>query len=389
MKRLFIISALFGALGAGELDNFLSPTYNELFDAQLKKSLKQKDYNKLSWISPVTLSFQRSWSNQIEGGWHPYNSYSIGIEQAIFKGGGIYYGVKYANSNYSLARATISQQKAKLGASAAELLYKYKATYLSIKKIKLQIENSKIEIKRAKELYDAGLYGSEVLDSSLSKESEANIALMQLKANLEDVRAAYKKITAKEPKLKDLHRVKMPSRDRFLEANTNLLIATLNRDSKRVYAKVVRSKYLPSVSLGARYTKVSNAQPRTKDAFTNYSLKVSMPISVNMGNDLEVAKLDTIVSSIELKQKRHEASIDYDRVVKRVKIIDRKIHFANRDKQAYKRLLKSTKEQYRAGQKSILDLKVLQNSLKMKEIEIELYRIDREIEILKLYESMK
>jgi len=389
MKRL-LLPLLFGAtLNANELENFLSPTYNELFDTELKKSFAQSKYNSLSWISPVTLGFERSWSNQIEGGWHPRNSYSIGIEQPIFKSGGIFYGIKYAKSNYSLAKATTIGQKVKLNTQAHELVLQIKQLKLSIAKLKLQIKNAKIEIKRAKELFDAGLFSSVELDNALIKKDEANIALFDLEANLANLIASFKKVSNKDINSIKLPKVRLLSKDEFLANNIDIDIAKAKRQSSKNYAKMVRSKYLPTVSLGARYTKISNAQPHTKDAFTNYSLKVSMPISVNTSNDLEVAKLDSIIDGIKIKNTKIAQSIDYDTTLKRVKSIEQKIAIANKQIKAYKRLYKSTNEQYKAGQKSIDDVNLIKNSLKIKKLDKYIYTYAKSIEILKLYEKVR
>jgi len=389
MKRLLLPPLFALALNANELENFLSPTYNELFDTELKKSFVQSKYNSLSWISPVTLGFERSWSNQIEGGWHPRNSYFIGIEQPIFKSGGIFYGIKYAKSNYSLAKATTIGQKVKLNTQAHELVLQIKQLKLSIAKLKLQIKNAKIEIKRAKELFNAGLFSSVELDNALIKKDEANIALFDLEANLANLIAAFKKISNKDINSIKLPKVRLLTKDEFLANNIEIDIAKAKRQSSKNYTKMVRSKYLPTISLGARYTKISNAQPHTKDAFTNYSLKVSMPISVNTSNDLEVAKLDSIIDGIKIKNTKIAQSVDYDTTLKRVKSIEQKIAIANKQIKAYKRLYKSTNEQYKAGQKSIDDVELIKNSLKIKRLDKNIYTYAKSIEILKLYEKVR
>jgi len=55
-KVLFSFALFFSILSAKELNNFLSNSYNELFDTQLQKSLKESDYNSISWISPIMLN---------------------------------------------------------------------------------------------------------------------------------------------------------------------------------------------------------------------------------------------------------------------------------------------------------------------------------------------
>ena len=388
MRKFLFLVFLSIELFSYELGNFLSPNYSELFGLQLQKSKTQEKLNSLSWISPIIFSFQRNWSNQIEGGWHPYNSYSIGIEQPIFKSGGIFFGIKYAKSSYYLAKYKIIQQKVNLNTQAAQLLFQIEQTKLNLQKLKLQIKNSNIEIKKTKELFDAGLYGSEVLENALVRGDEANIAYLNLEAELETLKAAFKKISNRDLNNISLPKLRLLSLQEYMNNNLDIKIALAKRLSSKYYKSVVRSKYLPTISVGARYTKISNAKPQTKDAFTNYNLKISMPISINMKNDLEIAKLDNLISQIDLKNIRKAQKIEYQTVLKRLKIINNKIKLSKKEANAYKRLLKSTKELYRAGQKSIDDVNMIKNSLKIKLLDIKIFKIQKDLELLKLYSKV-
>ncbi len=388
MRKIVLSFAFSSLIFASELGNFLSPLYNDIFELEQKKSLTQKKLNSLSWISPITLSFERNWNNQIVDGWHPRNSYSIGIEQPIFRSGGILYGIEFAKSNYNLAKATTIDKRVKLNTQAAELLFKIKQVKLSIAKLKLELKNRDIEIKNAKELFNAGLFGSDALDNALIKKDATARAILDLESNLQELKSAFKKISNKDLNSAQLPHLRLLSKDEYLANNTQLMIAKAKSISSKNYAKVVRSKYLPSVSVGARYTKISKAQPGSKDAFTNYSLRVSMPISVNTFNDLEVAKLDSLIDGLNVKNSLKAARIEYDSVVKNIAIINKRVKLAKKELASYKRLLRSTQNLYKAGQKSSLDVKVLKNSLQEKRLDIKIFGIQKSLEMLKLYSKV-
>jgi len=205
------------------------------------------------------LTYKRSWSTQIPDGTHPVNSYSVSINQPIFKSGGIYYGIKFAKANYSLAKAI-------------ELLFKIKQTKLTIAKLKMQVKNRDIEIKNANELYSAGLNGSVELDRAMANKDEAQIAMLDMRANLEELKGAFRKLSSKNPDRLKLPKLSLIGKERFINNNTELAVAKSKAISKDYQAKMTRSKYLPTVSIGASYTKVSKAQPFTRDKFANYSL---------------------------------------------------------------------------------------------------------------------
>ncbi len=389
MKRLGTVAFFLCFLRADGLENFLSANYNELFSLQQAKSQKDADFESLSWISPVTLSFERRWSNQIRGGWHPVNSYSVGIDQPIFKSGGIYYGIQYAKSNLALATVNITKNRLSLKASAIELALKIRQTKLSIEKLRLEIKNRDIEIATREELYSAGLANSIDLDNALVKKDEATIALLDLEANLALLQASFAKISDKPLKAIKIPNLNAPTMEEFLERNVDLELARAKSRVTRNLYKMTRSKYLPTVSVSARYTKLSQVQPEQRDAFTNYSLRVTMPLSVNVSNDLERRKLDSMISKLEIKNSLRAAKEEYKVALKKVAIMNKRIKLAQKEVATYSRLLKKTKDLFRAGQKSKQDVTLLANSKRVEELNVKIYRIEKELVLLGLHKKVK
>jgi len=390
MKNILLSTLLVvSTLSSSELKNLLNDNYKHLFNLELQKSMSESNYNSLSWVSPIVLSFQRSWNTQVEGTTNPLNRYSISINQPIFKSGGIYYGIKFAKANYNLSKISIIKKRNELIAKAIELLYRIKKTKLVIAKLKLQIKNSNIEIKTKQELYSAGVSSSIDLDTALAKKDEAQLSLLDMQTNLEELKSAFKKISSKNPDLLKLPKLKLLNKDRFINNNLDIDLANAKANSKEYAYKATRSKYLPTVSVSASYTKVSKAQPFMKDKFANYSLQVSMPISINMSNDLERAKLDSLIAKVEAKTKKEDAKIDYKSVSKKLSIIDKRLAVANKEAKIYRRLLNSTNRLFKAGQKSKNDVFLLRNSYKMKKLDAQIYALDKQIELLKLYSKMR
>ncbi len=389
MKQLGVIALLFSLLSADSLENFLSANYNDLFVLQEQKSKKDADFESLSWISPVTLSFERRWSNQLRGGWHPVNSFSIGIEQPIFKSGGILYGIKYAKSNLDLARANIVKSKLDLKVSAIEIALKVKQTEYAIKKLRLQIANRDIEIATLKELYGAGLASSIDLDNALVKKDEASIAMLDLEANLALLKASFAKLSDRDLKSIKVPHLKAPTLQEFLEQNVDLALAKAKSRVKRNLYKMTRSKYLPTITVGAHYTKLSHTPSEQRDAFTNYSLRVTMPLSVNVKNDLERRKLDSMISKLEIKNSLRAAKEEYKVALKKVEIINKRIALAKKEVVTYSRLLKKTRDLFKAGQKSKQDVTLLANSKRVAELNVKIYRIEKELVLLGLHKKVR
>jgi len=381
---IFLISVF---LNATELENLLDNNYNNLFNLELQKSLKEKDYNSLSWIAPVQLNYTRSFDNSVPNSSNAKTTFSIVINQPIFKSGGIYYGIKSAKSGYELSKLNIIKQKNELIATAVELLFKIKQTKLNIAKLKLQIKNAQIEIDQTSQLLDAGLKDSVSLDNAYVKKDEATILMLQSKAALEDLIAAFKKISNKNPNSLKLPKLKLINEDKFLNENLNIKVANANAINSENLAKLSASKYLPTISVGASYSKFNSLDLSRKDSLTKYNLTISMPISINASNDLQIAKLNSLIAKVKAKTAFKDAKINYNLIKRKIKIINKKIALSKKEANSYYRLYKSTKNLYLAGQRSKSDVELFKNSYKIKKIDIKIYQIEKEIELLKLYKE--
>jgi len=388
--RRVLLTLLCGSfLYSSEISNLLNNNYNELFDLELQKSIQEKKFDSKSWISPIMLTWQRDWSNQITGDFEKSDSLSVSIDQPIFKSGGIYYGIKFARAKYNLNKINIIKEKQELIVRAIELLFKIKQSNLNLKKLQLQLKNSKIDVENCQELYDAGMLDGVALDTALAKEQESQIALLNLEQSIQELKTAFAKISSKNPDKLHTPKLKLVNEKEFLDKNLDLKIAKASIDVKDYAKKLTATKYLPTVSVGARYSKISPKPVGMDDKFTNYSLRVSMPISINYKNDLEQAKLDVLISRINAKNSVRSAKEDYKLIKQKIAIINRQIALSFKEAVIYKKLLETTRRLYRAGQKSKNDVALLENSYKMKKLDAKIYKINKELELLKLYAKMR
>ena len=178
----------------------------------------------------------------------------------------------------------------------------------------------------------------------------------------------------------------MLSREEFLNRSYNIKLANANVAVADEGVSVTKAKYYPSIVAGAHYSKIlSKTAPNVPKKRLNYSLSVSMPLSVNMGNDIEIAKYNRLIASLNAKISAKNAKVDYNLISKKLSIYDKKIAFANKEARLYRKLLKSTKNLYRAGQKSIADVNLLKNSLQIKRIDAKIYQLQKQVELLGLY----
>ena len=388
MKKLTVL--LFASLlSASEIENLLSQSYNELFDLKYQQNISDKNYNSLSWLSPIMLSYEKSWSNQIGEKYSLQKRFRISIDQPIFKSGGIYFGIKYAKAKADTNALAVAKEKKQLITQAIELLISYKITMLTILKVKKQLQINQININNTKELYQAGMVDSLALDDAFVKKDQNELNLLNLQKNLTEIEEAFNKISSKDIRKLALPKLKIPSLEEFLSKNIDIALAKSNTKTLNYLYKMTASKYLPTISVGGSYNRISPVTPGTNRNFKNYYLRVSMPLTINSKNDIQRAKLNYMIKKIDSKHSIKSAKAFYKSIIKKLEIYNKQIALSNKELKIYKRLLASTKRLFKAGQKSKYDVETMQLSYQIKKLDKSIYKLNKELEILKLYKVMQ
>lgn len=372
------------------LDSYISDTKKELFDFDYKKNKEDSSILRDSWISTINLNYSYSKSN-------PYSnkqlnqSAAIKMDQPIFKGGGIFYGVKFANASKDYADYTIDVAKRKMIKDAISILMQIKQADLKITKQKLQIKNSEINLELKKEQYLSGQLDSGFLDNAVI---ERNFVIQ----NLYDIETSKERLISKFNTISDLDykSVKAPtleliSQEDFLKNNISLemLKSQVTRDE---YNKgVVRAKYLPTISVSAGYSwsktdsKIAVFGSPERDYY-NYGVSAYMPLDINTFRDIESARIDYLKSKTLALDKQRELKALFEQVMQNLNNLEKKKELSLENISIYSKLLDDTKELFSAGYKTEYDVQTLDNSVGISQMNYKVYEIDKQLELLNLYE---
>ena len=120
--------------------------------------------------------------------------------------------------------------------------------------------------------------------------------------------------------------------------------------------------------------------------YYDYGISVSIPLDINTFRDIESAKVDYLKAQVVQKDKQRELKALYEQVMHNIKNFDKKIALSNENIELYSKLLDDTKKLYTAGYKTEYDVNRLQNSLQIQYIDTKIYEIDKQLELLNLYE---
>lgn len=390
--------------GAGtSLEDYLSELKRKQFGYEYEKADQESSKLRDSWIMPIRLSYSITRQN-------PYNeegreevesqSAAIAVDQPIFQSGGIIYGVKFANASREYANYSIDQQKRIMIKQAVDLLMQIKQSELRIKKQQLQIANSEINLEQKREQYLTGQLDSGFLNNAIIEKNIVTQALYDLETGNAQLIAQFKKISDLDPKTAKIPFLALLDEARFLEQNIDLRLAESESEKNRYNKNVTLAKYLPSINLVASYnwqkqqsnvlypgvgfTTIDN--PGT--TYYRYGLSASMPLDINAYNDFEAAKVTYLQSQVVIDDKKRELRLLYEQVMQNLIKYEKKIALADENRNLYEALLDETKGLFKAGYKTQYDVDTLSNSLQIEGINKKIYEIDKQLELLTLYEKL-
>ncbi len=389
LKKLWLLSnLLLLPLAAGsDLANYLSREKNLIFDYQEEANRLESAVLRKSWISPLMLSYGESRSDQPWGKEARDSTFSVGISQPIFKSGGIYYAVKFANAQEGATAAQIRLQRRQMITQAIEILFDLRKNRLQQRQLRLKIRNDEIDIRRKREQYDAGVIDSSFLNQAILQRNQDRTSLLVLQLAEKNLRNAFSLLSDKNPDNLRLPHLRLISRRRYRQSNLELEAQRLQLAGSEYNSKMTWSKYLPTLSVNANYYDTDSNRPLIgmHDNYYRYGFQISMPLSVNAPQDIEAGRVRYLQQAVQLQDKRKSVASEYKLVLDTIAIIDKKIALARSDEKLYRSLLASTKEQAQAGQKTQLDVETMRNAMEMAKLDAKVYEVEKQIQLLKLY----
>ncbi|WP_456428693.1 TolC family protein [Nitratifractor sp.] len=389
LKKLWLLSnLLLLPLAAGsDLANYLSREKNLIFDYQEEANRLESAVLRKSWISPLMLSYGESRSDQPWGKEARDSTFSVGISQPIFKSGGIYYAVKFANAQEGATAAQIRLQRRQMITQAIEILFDLRKNRLQQRQLRLKIRNDEIDIRRKREQYDAGVIDSSFLNQAILQRNQDRTSLLVLQLAEKNLRNAFSLLSDKNPDNLRLPHLRLISRRRYRQNNLELEAQRLQLAGSEYNSKMTWSKYLPTLSVNANYYDTDSNRPLIgmHDNYYRYGFQISMPLSVNAPQDIEAGRVRYLQQAVQLQDKRKSVASEYKLVLDTIAIIDKKIALARSDEKLYRSLLASTKEQAQAGQKTQLDVETMRNAMEMAKLDAKVYEVEKQIQLLKLY----
>jgi outer membrane protein TolC len=364
----------------------ISEIKTEEIELKSQKIELESNNIKYEWVSPILLEYKKSKSDAT-GVVKKSSSYSLKWSQPIFKSGGIYYSIKHSLAYKKYQDIALELEKRDLLASVLSSVLSLQKIDLEIQKQKLLLENAKIDVLRKKEQYKEGIVDSSFLDNAILVKNSNHMTLISLYTQKKDMLKELYNISDIEYTAIMVPNVDIPTKDSFLENNLVLKSSKANIKQKRYERLKALSNELLNISLDTSYTKDLNSISSDNDTI-RYGISASLPIDINSSNRVEIKKLEYLQAKNSNISKKIELSNKYDKIVKTISIIDKKIDVSKLNYRLYKSLVDSSKDKVDSGISTEYDLDILSNSMRIKDIENSIYKIDKKIILVELNKNI-
>jgi len=394
---LLCSNQLFAKEQIKDFDNYISENKQEQFEADYKKNEAESSKLRDSWIAPINLNYRYDKSNPYKNK-QKQKSAGVVMDQPIFQSGGIYYGIKFAQASKVYGDYSVDVSKRKLIKNAISLLMQIKQIQLKEAKQKLQIKNSEISLAQKKEDYLNGQLDSGFLNNAIIERNIVIQALYDIQTNKQKLLSQFKSISDVHPNELNIPYLKTLSKEDFLGKNIILKMSKSEIERDGYNKNVTVAKYLPRINLVAGYNwqksedqsffSGSSTVSQETDYY-NYGFRATLPLDINTFRDIEVSKVDYLKSKLVLEDRRRELTTTYEQVMQNIQNYDNKKQLSKENTDLYKDLLSQTTDLYNAGYKTKYDVELLQNSVNIEKLNIQIFEIDKQLSLLTLYETYK
>ena len=388
----------FTALQAGTLSsNVLSPHTAKNLELDRTKVEAQASIERDTWLSPITASYTASYKTQYGYDQENYTA-SIGINQPIFKSGGIYFAIKYANAHAHYNRLGVTLKRNGAIKQTIELVMKLQQSDLSLKQLKLDIEDAQKELKLAQDSLDVG----EIDMAELNKVMITLNSLSMSKLDQENLKRdmVYQLSILSDKSYDELELPKLTIIDQasYLKNNLNIEQSVAKSSENDYWKKVRITEYLPAVTVQAKFNYSKGVNQTFSESFTpydvessysNYGFSVSMPLfDINMLDTIESARVDAIKSKIQIQETQKDEQKFYQTKLEKVRAIEEKKSLAIRNYNLYEKILMTQKNSFETGDSNELELQKVQHSWEKQKMDIQKIYLDQQMELLALYEKL-
>ena len=338
---------------------------------------------KWGWIAPITLNYSVSRTDQT--GIIRTKTFEVEVNQPIFRGGAIYYSLKYGSDASHLSDLNYFQNRASLVKQAIGLILDYRITLLNLQIARLQLQNAKIDVQKKRADYLAGVGDSGLLNNAILQKNQAQLQILTLRQQLEQLREQFETISNLDIATAPLPRFKLVEKREFVHQNYNYLIAKAQSRVNYDQYRQQLGNLLPSINLMGSYTRIRQVEPfTTSDGYYQVGVGVVWQFGPATYYQTEQAKLNYFKSRLALSDTRRQLDHTYRQLMAQLRELDGELKIYKENEKLYRDLVKSTEDGIKSGTNTQLDLEMMKNSYRIALLQQKIVDLKRQKVLLEL-----
>lgn len=378
-------------------DAILAPNKQTDLSLDRQKVDAEASIERDSWLNPIMGSYSASYKRQFGVDQENYKA-TVGIDQPIFKSGGIYFAIRYANAKAHFNRLGITLKRNGVIKQTIETAMKLRQLDLSIAQTKLEIEDETSNVAFLQEQIAVGEIDSASYEQALVALNGVKIKSIDLQNTKHDLKYQFSILSDKAYADIQLPKLHIIDEEAYLLHNVSIKQSVAKTQETRYWKNTIISSYLPTVNVQANYNYSESVNQRfsdnfdpfdAKDSYSSFGFSVSMPLlDINMLKSVESAKVDYLKSKINIDQVKQDEKRFYTSKLAKVRALEEKKRLCLDTFNLYEKIYISALNSFDAGDSNSLDLQRSKHQWEIKEMEIKKVYLDQQMELLALYEKM-
>ncbi|MDH4944336.1 TolC family protein [Sulfurimonas sp. C5] len=360
-----------------------------------KKSIKAgAKAQRYEWLSPVNLSAshtqQYSDKTNTRSG---LSQLSASFSQNIFRSGGIYYTIKYADDKYSYDALSLEQQNKNYQKEIILSTLRIKKYELQLKQSEYLIENKKITLFLKQTQYEVGDIDITLLNDALMEKNTEQTNYVLLQETLASEQLELQKYTDVSAESISLPTFSLIDEITYNKYNYNIAMAKQQNNVTYDSYKKGMADYLPSVKFNAQatYTSYDSGAVVLNQNGTLYSagLVLNIPLDYNAFASVEEKYASHLEQLAQTNDTQREEILEYKKTLLAINRYKEVNKILQENLELYTKLRKITKKAFETGYKTGYDVQILDNSISSAKLEIEINKINIQLELAKLHFAIK
>ncbi|KIM10722.1 MAG: hypothetical protein KU38_07035 [Sulfurovum sp. FS08-3] len=343
---------------------------------------------KSDWVSPASLSLSTYKSSNMD----LTQKVAVSFNQDIYRFGGIKYQISYAKSNQRYKLTQLKLENNNYYLTIYNTILEIRKLQIQIQQTQYQIQNKELEMSIEKNKYQNGFGDITMLNRAIMDKNTQLQNIINLKNSLNTYQKELYKVTPIEQSNIALPHFRIISQKKFLDKNYQLTLSKMQSDMKKIQLNLTQSNYYPKVTLNGEigYQKSEHyGVTQYDDNYYNVGVNINIPLDFNQKSTIQAKKIAYMNEVLKEQDIKIEQEAFYKQTVGNIQNYQNYQTILRQNIKLYHEILQNTQKGLKVGYKSGYDYKIMKNTYQIHQLEVKLYDLHIQQELLKLHFALQ